>query len=106
MIDINNEFLNGVAQYARYHNTPRQILILLDVPNEYWDVLLPEFEDLSKPIGLFYQKGMLNADNDRIDALDSMILNGDEGAGDAQRAIIYSQKKHTYAELKKKLFGV
>lgn len=103
---IDSEFLNGVAKYARYNNTPEQILLLLDVNRVEWPPILVLFDDPDSEVYRYYEMGKLKAEHEIIDGLDNMICSGADGAGDAARAIKYMKKQTGHDDLKRELFGL
>lgn len=103
---IDKEFLNGVAKYARYHHTPQQVLILLNVPRDQWPLLLEYFDDPTHDVHIFYEKGKLFAEQEVDDKLEHMIDEGKEGAGDAAWGLAKRQQKRGYKQLRKDLFGI
>lgn len=103
---IDDKFKQELARLARYNHTPKEIFIMLDVPKYMWAELTEEIENDDSELYALYTKGRLHAAQDIDDALENMINEGADGAGDAAKALTYRQKKRGYSQLKHDLFGL
>ncbi len=106
MTYIDEKFKQSVATEARFSHSYRDILIKLDVPRNEWTYILNEFENPDSELSLYYRKGQLAAEEETMSALQTMIDNEADGAGDAARALGRMRKNKAYNAIKYELFGL
>lgn len=106
MILESEEILQEIEQFGRYEYSSRQMAIMLELPPEMEKILQQKMKDPDSVVRRAYDKGQLTARQETIQHLEATVQKGEEGAGDAARAINYIRRKNKEDETRKDLFGV
>lgn len=103
---ITQEFLYQVQECGLRQLDSRSIAILLELTPLQTRVFMQEFDNLDSEVRRYWEKGKLNKQQEIDGALENLVLSGEEGSGDAARALGYLQRKRQVDALKLDLFGV
>jgi hypothetical protein len=106
MILESEEILQKIESFGRYDYSPRQIAIMLELSPEMEHDLEQKMRDPDSLVRRAYDRGHLLARQETIEHLRKNVEKGEEGAGDAARAINYLNRKNKEDEIRKDLFGV
>lgn len=106
MILESEEILQEIESFGRYDYSPRQMSVMLQLSPEMEEELEEKMRDTYSVVRRSYDKGQLTARQETIEHLEAAVKKGEEGAGDAARAINYLKRKNKEDEIRKDLFGV
>lgn len=106
MILESEQILEQIKVFGRYEYSPRQMAVMLELSPEMERELAEKMKDPDSIIRRAYDKGQLTARQETLDHLEKTVEKGEEGAGDAARAISYIRRKNKEDETRKDLFGV
>lgn len=106
MILESEEILEKIEEFGGYDYSPRQMSVMLQLSPEMEKELEEKMKDPYCVVRRSYDKGQLAARQKTIEHLEGTVEKGEEGAGDAARAINYLKRKNKEDEIRKDLFGV
>ncbi len=105
-MEFTQDMLEDIKVYGRYDYSPRQMAIMMELTGAQEKALADQMRDPDSPVRRAYEKGQLTARQETIEHLEATVEKGEEGAGDAAKAIAYLRHRNREDELKKDLFGV
>lgn len=104
LTDIN--FLHEVQLCGSRQMDARSICILHDLSPLQTRIFMQEFDNMDSDIRHHWEKGKLAKQQEIEEKLEAHVVSGEDGAGDAARALGYMQRKRQSDALKKELFNI
>jgi hypothetical protein len=105
-MEFTKDILNEITRCGRYDYSPRQIAIVLDLTLNQEKILHQEMENPDSVVARAYEKGKLQAREETIEHLEDTVAKGEEGAGEAAKAIGYLRRRNKEDEIRKEYFGI
>ena len=105
-MSIISEHFDLIKVFGRYRYPPYKIAIILDLPKSKHDFFIAEWSNAKSNLRLAWEAGKALGEVEVMEALDKHAASGQEGAGEAAKALAYLKEKHEVDDLVKSLFGV